>query len=379
MSKTLYFISSTAYSVAERQTKKHGKVYDATFRVITSDGKLVQKKLCGFPTRTALKNAVANFFSTQCEVINKNVKSSLLLANQNELPFSKTYSEYIQSKISYTKESTIIKLQSNKHFYVDFFKNKDIRKITTSDIQNWKTYIFTLRNERLQKPYNPNYLLKVFKSLASFFHWVEFTYDIPTPMKKVPAPKPNTTSQSPMRIWTKTEFNKFLTAVTNPQYRALFATLFYTGRRKGEVLALTPSDFLSDCIIFNKTYTRRTIDGSPYKITSTKNNKVSISYICTPLKEILANYTFQSPFVFGGQHPINEARVNTVFYAAIAKSGVKPIRVHDLRHSFVSMCIHLGANSYVIADLIGDSVSQILSTYGHFYEDDKRSIINRIE
>lgn len=54
----------------------------------------------------------------------------------------------------------------------------------------------------------------------------------------------------------------------------------------------------------------------------------------------------------------------------------KPI--HDLRHSFVSMLIHLGANLMVVADLIGDTVEQVTKTYGHLYESDKREIIAKL-
>ena len=53
--------------------------------------------------------------------------------------------------------------------------------------------------------------------------------------------------------------------------------------------------------------------------------------------------------------------------------------MHDLRHSFVSMCIHLGASVYVVADLIGDTVEQVLKTYGHLYQEDRQSIIDRIQ
>lgn len=52
--------------------------------------------------------------------------------------------------------------------------------------------------------------------------------------------------------------------------------------------------------------------------------------------------------------------------------------MHDLRHSFVSMCIHLGASVYVVASLIGDTPEQILKTYGHLYESDKANIIAKI-
>ena len=52
--------------------------------------------------------------------------------------------------------------------------------------------------------------------------------------------------------------------------------------------------------------------------------------------------------------------------------------MHDLRHSFVSMLIHLGANFMVVADLIGDTVEQVTKTYGHIYEADKLGIIAKL-
>lgn len=148
--------------------------------------------------------------------------------------------------------------------------------------------------------------------------------------------------------------------------------------KKGEVLALTPENVKSNSIVFSKTYSRKTIDGSPYKITSTKNEKQNSTPICDTLQNILKEYEPQTPFFFGGESPIHENTVSHAFDRYVNKSGVTKIRMHDLRHSFVSMCIHLGASVYVVADLIGDTVEQILKTYGHLYNEDKYEIIKKI-
>ena len=57
---------------------------------------------------------------------------------------------------------------------------------------------------------------------------------------------------------------------------------------------------------------------------------------------------------------------------------MEPIRIHDLRHSFVSMLLHKGANFMVVADLIGDTVDQVIKTYGHLYESDKKATIDSL-
>ena len=41
-----FYISSTKYTLQERQTKR-GKVYDVVFRVVDLSGNEHQKKLCG--------------------------------------------------------------------------------------------------------------------------------------------------------------------------------------------------------------------------------------------------------------------------------------------------------------------------------------------
>ena len=182
-----------------------------------------------------------------------------------------------------------------------------------------------------------------------------------------------------MQFWTRAEFDTFINVVDNKMYKTLFSMLFYTGRRKGEVLSLSPNDITPDGIKFTKSLTRKTIDDAPYKITSTKTEKVATTPICQPLKKELQEYTIpEGQFYFGGNAPITDTTLRRVFnhYCDIAE--VKQIRIHDLRHSFVSMLIHLGANLTVVADLIGDTLAQVTKTYAHLYEEDKHKIINKI-
>ena len=70
--------------------------------------------------------------------------------------------------------------------------------------------------------------------------------------------------------------------------------------------------------------------------------------------------------------------ISRTFEKYCNEANVKVIRIHDLRHSFVSMCIHLGANLLIVADLIGDTVEQVTKTYGHLYEIDRINIISKI-
>ena len=182
-----------------------------------------------------------------------------------------------------------------------------------------------------------------------------------------------------MQFWTREEFEKFIEVVDNQTYRTLFSMLFYTGRRKGEVFALSPADVTENGIKFNKSLTRKTLDNATYKITSTKTEKVATTPICKPLKKELQEYVVpKGQFFFGGDAPLTDNTIRRVFNKYCEIANVKQIRIHDLRHSFVSMLIHLGANLTVVADLIGDTLAQVTKTYAHLYEEDKQKIINKI-
>lgn len=92
-------------------------------------------------------------------------------------------------------------------------------------------------------------------------------------------------------------------------------------------------------------------------------------------KEISEN---TQTFFFGGPYPCSADSVRYRFNCYVEKSDVPKIRIHDLRHSFVSMLIHYGASFLVVADLIGDNVDQIAKTYAHLYKTDRDSIIAQI-
>jgi integrase len=182
-----------------------------------------------------------------------------------------------------------------------------------------------------------------------------------------------------MLFWERDEFEKFISVVDDDMYRCLFSLLFYTGRRKGEIFALEPKDFKHGKIHIYKNITNKTLDDSPYNITTTKAEKEGWSDICPAAQKALEQYEGQSPFFFGGANPLPPETVRKRFKRYIKKAEVKEIRIHDLRHSFVSMVIHMGATLPVVADLIDDTLEQVTKTYAHMYPSDKAEILAKIE
>ncbi len=62
-----------------------------------------------------------------------------------------------------------------------------------------------------------------------------------------------------------------------------------------------------------------------------------------------------------------------------AAAGVPFIRIHDLRHSHVSLLIDMGFSAHLIAERIGDTVQMVNNTYGHLYPTKHQEVADRLD
>ena len=97
-----------------------------------------------------------------------------------------------------------------------------------------------------------------------------------------------------MLFWTKEEFDSFIEVMRDrPASYAVFMTLYYTGMREGELLALTPADvdFEKATITINKSYQRldgRDIISSPKTPKSNRVITIPVT-LCDCLKEYMSH------------------------------------------------------------------------------------------
>jgi integrase len=263
-------------------------------------------------------------------------------------------------------------------FVLPYFSQTKIKDLTPSTLAQWVDSIWTTKNPRNGEYYSHKHLAKIRGHFNAFLNWAELRYECKNRLKEVPAKKKRV-AKTEMKFWTQETFEKFITVVNDPTYHALFTFMFYTGRRKGELFALTPADVNPKTIKINKSLTRKTRSDSTFEITSTKAEKTQNIPVCEVVQKEIASFEGLSPFYFGGNKPLASTTVKRIFDSYCVKAGVEIIRIHDLRHSFVSMLIHYGANLMVVADLIGDTVEQVMKTYGHLYQEDKLNILSKIK
>ena len=376
-----YYISSTKFSLQERQTKR-GKVYDVYFYIVEEDGTEKQKKLSGYTNKTLAKQGYTDFITEYCELIKNNpIRRQKRQEKGKEVitirDLAKTYFLAMRNQL---KDATIYEKEKLFDLMIfPYFANCQLKHLTKQELHIWQDEIWSTKNPKTNDYYSYKYLSKIRTYFSAFLTWCSERHEgFNNCLLLIKKPK-RRTPKSEMQFWTREEFNKFISVVDNNVHKTFFCMLFYTGRRKGEVLSLSPKDVGIENIKFNKSLTRKTLDNSPFKITSTKTEKAASTPICEPLKQVLRDYIVpQGDFFFGGKKPLIDNTLRRAFNNYCEIAGVKQIRMHDIRHSFVSMLIHLGANLTVVADLIGDTLAQVTKTYAHLYEEDKQKILSKI-
>lgn len=62
------------------------------------------------------------------------------------------------------------------------------------------------------------------------------------------------------------------------------------------------------------------------------------------------------------------------------KSGVKKIRIHDLRHSHASLLVEMGFSPLLVAERLGhEHVQTTMDTYSHLYSNKQKEVAQRLD
>lgn len=135
------------------------------------------------------------------------------------------------------------------------------------------------------------------------------------------------------------------------------------------MLALTPADFDFEkgTVKISKTYQR--IKGEDM-ITSPKTKKSNRTvqmpdFLCTEMQEFFnMQYRLKrKDRIFN----ITKSYLHHEMDRGSKAAGVKRIRIHDLRHSHISLLIDMGFSAVAIADRVGHESIEITYRYAHLF------------
>lgn len=260
-----------------------------------------------------------------------------------------------------------------------YFGKKAINKITPADVIAWQTMLQG-KMKSDGKPYSSTHLRNIERQFVSIMSFAVRYYGLRS--------NPHNTTgyigkaaPRKMDFWTREEFHNFLETVTDPAAHLVFNTLFYAGLRVGELLALTAADIdlTSSVISITKTYVSK---NKKDKITTPKSHNSVRKVAISPF--LLEEYQQYMARIFDLQpderlFPYSPDWVRRQMVASCKRSGTRKIRIHDIRHSHVSLLIDLGFSPILIAERIGDTVDMVNQVYGHLYPNRHAEVANRLQ
>ncbi|WP_018213722.1 site-specific integrase [Desulfitobacterium hafniense] len=259
------------------------------------------------------------------------------------------------------------------------FKSKIISEITNADVRRWQNVMLKKTNPRNRKPYKPTYLRSINSQLSAILNFAVEYYDLPkNPCNRVKAIGKKRADE--MKFWTLDQFNEVIAGEEHPGYHTAFMTLYWTGIRVGECLALSPKKVLDDIQSLDITETFKRKDGED--IFDDPKTENSVRVVSTPdfLFQELKSY-MKALYGLGKDDRIfyfTKTALNKELDRLAEKAGIERIRVHDLRHSHVALMIELGYRTHAIAQRIGDTPEEVHRTYAHLYPGKSQDIAREL-
>ena len=322
-----------------------------------TDWKGERKQKCkrGFPTKKTAVEWERQFLMQKQANIDMTLES-----------FVKLYEQDVKPKLKLntwlTKESIIQKK------ILPYLGKRKLSEITARDIISWQNEVRELTDSN-GNSLSITYLKTIHNQMSAIFnHAIKF-YGL----QINPAAKAGSMGEKEaqeMDFWIKEEFLKFIDAMMDyPIYYYAFEMLYWCGLRLGELLALTPDDFdfNAGTVSITKSYQRIKKQDV---ITSPKTKK-SIRIIQMPefLAQEIQDYLKR---LYGVEHdsrifPLTKNGLKRHMEKGCKASGVKVIRIHDLRHSHVSLLIDMGFSALAIADRVGHESIDITYRYAHLF------------
>lgn len=346
---------------------KTKKGYFVQINFKDQDGNYRQKKKTGFSTQREAKAWEREFLSNE-------------LNFTSTAKFSKAAEMYMEDLKARVKASTYRSACSYiRNDIMPYWKDYQLDEITVEAVEKWQQSL-------ISSDYKSSSLIQhqvMFKAILNF----AIKKNMYSDLKVINLPNKSKNEQkTEMLFWELDEFNKFISVIDDITHKALFYILYTCGLRIGETLALQwkDIDFDNKSLRVSKTY-----DFSSHISTSPKTEK-SNRLVIIPKKCMVAINTLYERdskcvgfnddcFIFGFRYPISLSTVhyNKNRYCKLA--GVKQIRIHDFRHSHVSLLINLRFSPFDIAKRLGHSVDMVNNRYGHWFKDAQRKMVDKLD
>ena len=337
------------------------------YRYTDWKGERKQSQKRGFPTKREALEWERTFLQQQTADLDMTFESFIVL-----------YTADMKGRI---KENTWgMKEHIIRTKLLPYFGKRKMCDIHSKEVMAWQNEMLNHRDEK-GKPYSPVYLKTLHNQLSAVFNHAVRHYNL----KVNPAAQVGNMGKAKgreMLFWTKAEYLKFAEAMMDkPLSYYAFEMLYWCGVREGELLALTPADFdfEKQTVTISKSYQRikgRDVITDPK---TPKSNRViqMPSFLCDEMADYIKSLYAVEPTdrIF----TVTKSYLHREMDRGAKEAGVKRIRIHDLRHSHISLLIDMGFTALAIADRVGHESIDITYRYAHLFPTRQTEMADRLD
>jgi integrase len=280
------------------------------------------------------------------------------------------YDMYIESKINLRRST-----KRNYIYMYDKYVRDTVGQMKMCDIKY--SIIQRLYNNMITKyGFQPNSMEALHTVLNPVFEramWDNIIDSNPCPKAMKQIRESDAWVKDKKRALTLEEQKAFMNFLrTSPKYRHwtnIMVVLLGTGMRIGELLALTVGDvdFENRIISITKSYQRidrRDVITEPK---TPKSNRIveMPEFLVEEIKDYVGTLYDLRPN--DRLFPLSKSYLYRKMEQGSKEMGLQRIRVHDLRHSHVSLLIHMGYSAVAIAERMGHESIDITFRYAHLF------------
>lgn len=264
----------------------------------------------------------------------------------------------------------------------------ELSRLNGAVLRSWMADL-TTKQKMTKKggPISASYSHQVYRTLNRLLHAaVEAEKIARNPLDGV---KPPSIERGEMRFLTADQVAA-LAAAIDSRYRAFVLVAAYCGLREGELRALRRrhvNPLLKTITVVQQLDERR---GGGWDVWDPKTEESRRSvpipkFLAEELEAHLAQWSdpgrdglvFTAPQ--GGPVRIENWR-RRVWTPAFTKTGIEPLRLHDLRHTCASLAIAAGADIKVLQRMLGHKrASTTLDLYGHLMPGQMEAVADRLD
>jgi integrase len=346
--------------------RTRGPVWYAKYRL--PDGRQVQKKIG--PAWTQRGRPAAGYFTKRTaedwlrEVLDQARRGTLPGLVRTRVTFAQAAREYLRwlDEDRARKPSTLRDYESIiRAHLLPAFGDAYLEDLSTQRLERWRAQLGA--DGRLGNRTRA----KVITVLVGVMKRATRTHRLPL-NPALSLEKPRHQGQRGLEVFSPTEVMALVAAADDEQDGVIYLTAAFTGLRMGELLALRWRD-----IDFPGQFIRVSASYAGGLVTSPKSGKLRSVPLAPEAAQALARLGQRSRFVGdddlvfpgrAGEH-LDGSALRRRYKAALRRAGLRPLRFHDLRHTFGTRAI-TKASILQVKEWMGHADVQTTMQYLHY-------------